>query len=135
MLFLLLGRRVFYMTTILPQGFLIQISPTTGSKQEEIPLPDDRVIVIGRDPRCDIVLDPELYGSVSRRHAEIRANFNFGVCRWEICDLDSANGTFVNGQRLSGCQVLQRGDRLTLSQKGPIFEFELEEQNSVTRLE
>jgi RsiW-degrading membrane proteinase PrsW (M82 family) len=118
-----------------PQGFLIQISPITGRKQEEISLPDDRVVVIGRDPRCDIVLDPEVYGSVSRRHAEIRANFNFGICRWEICDLDSANGTFLNGQRLSGCQVLQRGDRLTLSQKGPIFEFELEDHNLATRLE
>lgn len=123
------------MTSRSPRGFLIQIEPAIGSHQGEIALPDDQVVVIGRDPRCDIILDAELYGSVSRRHAEIRANFNFGVCRWEICDLDSANGTFVNGQRLSGCQVLQRGDRITLSQKGPIFEFELEELNPATRLE
>ncbi len=123
------------MTTSSTQGFLIQISPITGTTQEEITLSDDRVIVIGRDPRCDIVLDPEQYGAVSRRHAEIRANFNFDICRWEICDLDSANGTFINGQRLSGCQVLQKGDRITLSQKGPIFEFDLEEHNSATRLE
>jgi RsiW-degrading membrane proteinase PrsW (M82 family) len=118
-----------------PQGFLFYISPTTGSDREEIVLPDDRSLVIGRDPRCDLVLDPDRYNSVSRRHAEIRANFNFGVCRWEICDLDSANGTFVNGQRLSGCHTLQRGDRIALSQKGPIFEFQLEEHNSATRLE
>ncbi|WP_019498704.1 PrsW family glutamic-type intramembrane protease [Pseudanabaena sp. PCC 6802] len=118
-----------------PQGFLIRISSTTDSDREVISLFDDIAIVIGRDPRCDVAIDPELYGSVSRRHAEIRANFNFGVRRWEICDLDSANGTFINGQRLSGCQVLQIGDRITLSQKGPIFEFQTDDRSYATRLE
>jgi RsiW-degrading membrane proteinase PrsW (M82 family) len=125
------------MTNGRSQGFLIRISPSNDSDRDRdvISLSDDISIVIGRDPRCDVVLDPDLYGSVSRRHVEIRANFNFGVCRWEICDLDSANGTFVNGQRLSGCQVLQMGDRITLSQKGPIFEFQTEDLRNATRLE
>ena len=47
-------------------------------------------IVVGRDPECDLVLvDPR----VSRRHLEIApagASFRFR-------DLDSSNGTLVNG--------------------------------------
>jgi RsiW-degrading membrane proteinase PrsW (M82 family) len=39
--------------------------------------------------------------------------------------LDSANGTFVNGDRVNGIQQLQSGDRLMLGQDGPEFLFEL----------
>lgn len=44
---------------------------------------------------------------------------------WEVCDLNSANGTVVNGQRLQGCRKLQSGDRITLGQNAT-FIFEIE---------
>lgn len=54
-----------------------------------------RPLVIGRDAGCDLVLaDPE----ASRRHAEVTA-WPGGHAR--IRDLDSRNGTFVNGQVIS----------------------------------
>jgi ABC transport system ATP-binding/permease protein len=49
---------------------------------------------IGRDPESDVVVDDVL---VSRRHAEIR---KLGDGRYEAVDLDSHNGTFVNGRRI-----------------------------------
>lgn len=84
--------------------------------------------MLGRDPRCQIVLDPLLYRAVSRRHAEISPIIGFaaadGHLFWQVCDLESANGTYVNGQRLQGCRVLQTGDRIMLGQNGPEFLFE-----------
>ncbi len=84
---------------------------------------------MGRDPRCQIVIDPNLFGGVSRRHAEIRTQATTevdGNPTWQICDLGSANGTFVNGVRIQNCRDLQPGDRLILGINGPEFVFEHE---------
>jgi signal transduction histidine kinase/pSer/pThr/pTyr-binding forkhead associated (FHA) protein len=62
--------------------------------------------VVGRDIQCDVRLhDTE----VSRRHAE----FHLVDDAVEIVDLNSSNGTFLNGKRVAR-QTLQHGDRLLL---------------------
>ncbi len=86
------------------------------------PLTAGTTVVIGRDPRCQIILDSQSYGGVSRQHAEISASAR-SPSGWQICDLKSANGTFLNGQRLQGCQDLRSGDRLMLGQDAQ-FVFE-----------
>ena len=68
-----------------------------------------RVFRIGRDPGCDIVTDD---ATVSRAHAELRA-LGEG---WEVVDLGSSLGTWVNGQRiqradLTGTTVVGFGDQ------------------------
>lgn len=86
---------------------------------------------MGRDLDCSISVDPLAYGSVSRRHAEIRPVTTFGMeSYWWVCDLNSSNGTFVNGRRLVGCQVLQDGDRIVLGQDGPEYRFDQVSQES-----
>jgi hypothetical protein len=68
----------------------------------------DRTFVIGRLPECDLQLtDP----NVSRRHAELRPVEG----GWVLVDLDSMNGSFVNGvaireQRLAHADELAIGD-------------------------
>lgn len=109
-------------------GFLRQLS-TNGAAESLLPpytLSEYQELVIGRDPSCKIILDPEQYIIVSRRHALIRplTPLGNGSPRWEICDLNSANGTYINGQQLQGCQQLQAGDRIELGQHGPQFIFE-----------
>jgi S1-C subfamily serine protease len=52
--------------------------------------------VVGRDPQCDLVLDD---AEVSRQHAEFRA---LPDGAYELRDLGSSNGTFVNGNQISG---------------------------------
>ena len=84
------------------------------------------ITAIGRDPRCQIVVDPALFASVSRRHAEVRPADRAEEERptWWLCDLNSSNGTYLNGQRLRGCQLLRSGDRVTLGNDGPEYIFE-----------
>jgi pSer/pThr/pTyr-binding forkhead associated (FHA) protein len=61
--------------------------------------------VVGREIDNDLVLDDELS---SRRHAEIRWENG----RAQVRDLDSLNGTFVNGQSARGRLPLRSGDVL-----------------------
>ena len=90
------------------------------------PLSETHDVVLGRTPTCEVVIDSKQYGGVSRRHAVVCAIGldTQGEARWQICDLHSVNGTYVNGQKIQGCQVLQVGDRITLSRNGPQFVFE-----------
>ncbi|MGI9184821.1 MAG: FHA domain-containing protein [Solirubrobacteraceae bacterium] len=63
-------------------------------------------ITIGRHPACDVVLSG---AEVSRRHA--RLFFRDGS--WVVQDLQSTNGTSVNGVRVGRC-ALCPGDHLVL---------------------
>ncbi|WP_017653149.1 PrsW family glutamic-type intramembrane protease [Fortiea contorta] len=91
-------------------------------------------VVIGRDPSCQVVLDAMLYRMVSRRHAVVRylSSSPDNKLSWVICDLNSANGTYLNGKPLQGCQELHPGDRISLGADGPQFLFENEFVSSAT---
>ena len=75
---------------------------------------------IGREPECDLqVLDSE----VSRRHAKVTIRDG---AAW-IDDLHSANGTYVNGERIIESFRLAPGDRIdigeaTIELTSPVFE-------------
>ena len=67
-----------------------------------------RTFVVGREASCDVV---STQPAVSRRHAEIRAVGD----GWEVVDLGSTHGTWVNGQRvqqqtLTGTSSVRFGD-------------------------
>ncbi|VTU29041.1 Glycogen accumulation regulator GarA [Variovorax sp. SRS16] len=51
-------------------------------------------LTIGRSSKCDLVIDRPL---LSRIHAALSAVEGGG---FSVCDLDSRNGTFVNGERI-----------------------------------
>jgi RsiW-degrading membrane proteinase PrsW (M82 family) len=109
-------------------GFLRQLS-NGGTAESLLPpyvLSENQEAVMGRDPSCQIALKPNQYVMVSRRHAVICPlnPVGNGLPAWEICDLDSSNGTYINGQYLQGCQQLQAGDRIKLGEDGPQFIFE-----------
>jgi len=63
-------------------------------------------LVIGRHPSCDVVMGDE---TVSRRHAQLI----FRDGGWIVRDLDSTNGTRLNGQYVGRCR-LRPGDQLGL---------------------
>jgi hypothetical protein len=63
-------------------------------------------LTLGRVADNDIALDDDTFMSSHHARIEIRPE---GV--W-VVDLDSTNGTFVNGQRVTGDRSLRKGDRL-----------------------
>ncbi len=83
-----------------------------GDKVEDISITRSPV-TIGRLSSNDIVLSDN---NVSRRHAELRREGD----RWVIVDLDSTNGTLVNG-KLTREHPLSDGDRLTFGRSEMIF--------------
>ena len=74
----------------------------------EWPLGERGRWVLGRGSACDMVLWDD---TVSRRHAEIAVRA--GLCL--VRDLDSCNGTLVNGRPVRRARVC-RGDVLTLGE-------------------
>jgi RsiW-degrading membrane proteinase PrsW (M82 family) len=92
-------------------------------------LPPDRDVLIGRDLHCQIVLDSALYSGVSRQHALLRCPTNASI-DWQIGDLNSRNGTFVNDKQIQSWYPLQHGDRIVLGKSGPQFIFEVQVEAS-----
>lgn len=100
---------------------LQQIYPADETASNTLyPLPTNGDFLIGRDPTCQISL-PFEHGGVSRFHA--RLTFGQDPEGWQICDLNSTNGTYLNGRRLQGCRMLRVGDRIRLGHHGPQFIF------------
>jgi len=64
--------------------------------------------IIGRDKKCHLFLSSE---KVSRRHTEIYLQDEY----LRVRDLDSMNGTFINGKRISGSEFLRDDDTLALA--------------------
>lgn len=90
-------------------------------------LSNSHSVLLGRDLRCHVALDPMIYRNVSRQHARVSPMVGadpHGRCLWQVCDLNSSNGTFLNGVRLQECRVLQAGDRISLGHNGPEFIFD-----------
>jgi hypothetical protein len=85
--------------------FVMRSGPALG-KVYTLEAPD---ISIGRDNTNMVVIND---GEVSRRHARVELRGSAYV----IQDLGSTNGTFVNGTRVSGTQVLNPGDMVSLGE-------------------
>ncbi|MFD7261907.1 FHA domain-containing protein [Streptomyces sp. NPDC059874] len=68
------------------------------------PLAPRTAVRIGRAPDSDLVIDDLV---VSRRHAELRS---LADGSYEIADLGSHNGTYLNGARIDGTARLTEGD-------------------------
>ena len=81
-------------------------SPAARHPTARIPLPA-RAMRIGRVPDNDLVL-PDL--DVSRYHAELRKS---PTGSYEIIDLGSHNGTYVNGQRVTS-KLLTEADLVSI---------------------
>lgn len=93
-----IGRRLLLPLSLTTNGSHVLLALDWNGGHDEL--------VIGRNPVCDIVLSGP---AVSRRHA--RLSFRDGS--WILQDLDSTNGTVVNGALVGRCK-LEPGDRVII---------------------
>jgi hypothetical protein len=76
---------------------------------------DDGQLTVGRDPdSCDVVFE---HPTVSRRHAQLHHRDG----AWVLQDLDSTNGTTLNGKRIARCR-LAPGDRVMLGRQAVVVD-------------
>ncbi|HEY7676456.1 MAG TPA: FHA domain-containing protein [Candidatus Methylomirabilis sp.] len=98
-----------------PAGPKPELVLTLGGKTlGKFPMVVDQ-FTIGRAPGNDILIDNL---GVSRRHAVVKVVDG----RYLLEDLGSANGTFVNGERLAGPRELQDGDQIAIVKHTLLFQ-------------
>jgi len=101
------------------------LSYTTGPDEEKhYQLPEDRMVIFGREDHTDfqILHDPR----VSREHFSIEKGED-GV--FNLMDLGSSNGTFLNGRRLESNAIrrLKHGDLIRVGNQQFVFRERIEQ--------
>jgi pSer/pThr/pTyr-binding forkhead associated (FHA) protein len=76
------------------------------------------VALIGRDKACDVILAGDKLSS--RKNTKVYSDGR----RYLVEDLQSRNGTFLNGVRLRDTQMLHDGDELRIGSVTIVFEDE-----------
>ena len=102
--------------------FVMRSGPTIG---KVYPL-EAQEISIGRDSTNMVAINDV---EVSRRHARMELRGS----TYAIQDLGSTNGTFVNGQRVSGLQALNPGDSVSFGE-GIVLTYEAAYDPNATML-
>lgn len=113
---------VYFGSFSLPAARLLSGKLLLGAQSHATLDVEKETLVFGRDPACDQVLD---YPMISWRHAR----FSRAGGQFSIEDLGSTNGTYVNGQRLSGRVAVQPGDTISLGS----FSFTLTSQGKLEK--
>jgi len=67
---------------------------------------------------------------VADHHAVVRFSLSHG---WLVCDWGSAEGTWLEGQRIRQCRPLSDGDEIQLGGGGPVLVFQLGARAAVGR--
>lgn len=97
------------------QGRLVVVGSESGAPAVGTPYPLLLVTQIGRSSSNTVVLDD---GYTSNRHAQLIWRGG----QWWLEDLDSRNGTLLNGVGLAETAVVSSGDQITIG----TVQFQLE---------
>lgn len=98
---------------------LRHLSGARATEVEVVPFGAQRELVLGRAPSAAVRFDPRRDTAVGRQHARLEPSSE--PDRVRIVDLDSRNGTFVNGVRVTAPVDLRSGDVVRLGADGPEF--------------
>jgi S1-C subfamily serine protease len=113
------------MTAAATQVIIRHLSGSKTNQLEQFNLEGLSEITLGRDPSSRIAFDLQRDDSVSRKHAVIRVK-NEKEVYFRLADLNSSNGTFLNGERISGEVELLPDDLVELGSGGPKFVFDVQ---------
>lgn len=92
-------------TLDVPDGTLILIIYQKGKKKEELTLSLKESLIVGRSDLSDICFEDD---RLSRQHFALE----FDGKRYFVTDLDTTNGTYLNGKRINGMTRLKKNDRI-----------------------
>src|SRR5271156_5871838 len=116
---------------VTPQSIVPTLQIMHGPMSGRLYKLDRDVMIVGRNPDCDVVLQPK---SVSRKHAAVSRNGT----SFEVKDLGSTRGTLVNGLKLAEPVLLKDGDTLQIGELQLTFNIrvveikdETEEQSTI----
>ncbi len=98
-----------------------QLKIVTGSLAGSVHVFSQHEVALGRHPECGLKFDAELDIAVSARHAVLLRKAD----HWYIRDLESRNGTLVNGHPIRTDSRLSDTDQIRLGPDGPLLEFRL----------
>jgi two-component system, cell cycle response regulator len=85
-----------------------------------VPIPLEREeVILGRSLGADVRVNDS---KASRRHAKIEVKESSGVTEYILTDMNSRNGTFLNGRRIE-TESLRNGDKVAIGDH--ILKFEL----------
>lgn len=106
----------------------LHIRHVSGSRATEVDVVElgaHRELIFGRAPSAAVRFDLRRDGAVGRHHARLDWN-PAEPTMLRLMDLQSRNGTWVNGRRLLEPVTLQSGDLVRLGHDGPTLEIQLE---------
>ena len=96
---------------------------------------DKPSVVIGRGSQADFAIRDDI---ASRLHAEIIRQEVEGAIEYYVNDLGSTNGTYLNGTKITGQQLLEDGDKIKVGNHMMKFalldEFEAEFQEKLHQM-
>jgi serine protease Do len=113
------------MTASATQVVIRHLSGSKINQIEQFNLEGLTEITLGRDSSSRIVYDLQRDDAVSRKHAVIRVKSEKEIY-FRIADLNSSNGTMLNGERISGEVELLPDDIVELGSGGPKFVFDVQ---------
>lgn len=99
----------------------------SGFPKEAVALVKGQALILGRDPSNPVEVND---AAVSRKHCAV-SEVSSGV--FEVADLDSHNGTFVNQTKVTR-KTLQHGDRICIGRSEFIFLIEGEDEEAFRNL-
>jgi len=116
------------MTDTLEQAFLQELNEN-GSPKNVWNLKNKNNFRLGRGPENDVILP---YSWVSRKHTMVQQE-NSGI--YNLMDLGSSNGTYVNNKRIYSPTILNNGDIITLGKTTIRFVHFVEQKAPTTEVE
>ncbi len=101
-------------------AYVVEVTHSDTGEKRFIPI-KGRMLFIGRTTANDVALND---ATVSSRHARVRINKE----KIELEDLKSANGVYVNGEKITRTAILEKGDTFKI---GPYI-LKVLDQNAET---
>src|SRR4051812_9730750 len=110
---------------VMERMLIKHLSGSKANQVEEFSLKHHNELIFGREAGVTVKYDPDRDDLVGRQHARISRD-PADPNAFQLTDLNSTNGTFLNGQKVTGTVRVNPGDKVQFGPGGPEFTFDVE---------